>query len=125
MTDLELSKLAEEAKAKAYSPYYKFKVGAALLTKNGTIYTGCNIETGAGFSLCAERVAAAKAIAEGEQEFESIAVATDAKEFASPCGVCRQFLTEFSPNMKVVLYNGEQTKAYSLSELLPHSFHLK
>lgn len=125
MTDLELSKLAEEAKENAYSPYYKFKVGAALLTKNGTVYTGCNIETGAGFSLCAERVAAAKAIAEGQKDFESIAVATDAKSFATPCGVCRQFLTEFSPNMKVVLYNGDKTKTYSLSELLPHSFHLK
>lgn len=125
MTQLELAKLAASAKQQAYSPYYKFRVGAALQTKSGKIYTGCNIETGAGFSLCAERVAAAKAISAGDMEFERIAVATDAEQFATPCGVCRQFLTEFAPKMDVILFDGTTTQTHALNDLLPHSFHLK
>lgn len=124
MSNIELAKLAEKAKEFAYSPYYKFRVGAAVLTKSGNVYTGCNIETGAGFSICAERVAASAAIAKGEKEFVSVAVTTDLKDFVTPCGVCRQFLTEFSPNMNVVLYNGKNVKTYKLSALLPNSFKL-
>lgn len=123
----DINKLIEEAqKAKefAYSPYYKFRVGASVLTSKGNIYSGCNIETGAGFSICAERVAVSKAISNGEKEFLAVAVVTDQNSFVSPCGVCRQFLTEFSPNMDVVLFNGTETKTYKLSQLLPHSFKL-
>lgn len=125
MEYLELAKLANAAKEFAYSPYYKFRVGAAVLTKNGKVYTGCNIETGAGFSMCAERVAMAKAISEGNSNFVAVAVASDQKEFVSPCGVCRQFMREFSKDLDIVLYNGSSIKTYKLSELLPHSFGLK
>ncbi len=124
MTNQELAKLAEQAKEFAYSPYYKFRVGAAIVTKGGNVYTGCNIETGAGFSICAERVAACKAIANGEKEFVSVAVTTDVSNFVTPCGVCRQFLSEFSPNMNVITYNGKTTKTYKLSALLPYGFKL-
>lgn len=124
MTHLQLAKRAQQAKEFAYSPYYNFRVGAALLTTGGKVFTGCNIENAAGFSICAERVAAAKAISEGEKSFSAVAIASDAESFISPCGVCRQFLMEFSPEMTVVLFNGKDTQAFTLRDLLPHSFDL-
>lgn len=124
MTHLELAHMAEQAKEFAYSPYYKFRVGAALLTTKGNVYTGCNIETAAGFSICAERVAASKAISNGEKDFAVMAITSDVQDFITPCGVCRQFLTEFSPAMDIVVYNGSKIKTYKLSALLPNSFKL-
>ena len=123
----KLIKLAIEARKKAYAPYSKYKVGAALETKDGKIYTGCNIENASfGLAICAERVAASKAVSEGKKKFKRIAVVTSDRDLASPCGPCRQFLSEFSPEMTVIMANTRgKSKIYTLSELLPHSFVLK
>lgn len=128
----ELVKKAYEAQRFSYSPYSGFQVGAALLTKNGKVYTGCNIENAA-FSPtnCAERTAFFKAVSEGEREFEAIAIVgnkkdapKEAREFCSPCGVCRQVMLEFvnPEEFMVILGNGEETKEFTLKELLPESF---
>ena len=110
------------AREYSYSPYSKYKVGAALLTKSGKIYTGCNIEN-AGYSatVCAERTAIFKAISEGETEFEAIAVATE--NGGPPCGICRQVIREFAAELTVIIGDGEgQSQVLTLSDLLPHSF---
>ncbi len=109
----------------SYSPFSKFAVGAAILTKSGKIFTGANIENSSyGLTICAERVACVKAVSEGEKEFEAIAVATHSEDPASPCGACRQFLWEFG-DMDVILINPQgKEKKYRLSELLPDGFRL-
>ena len=125
----ELVTLAIKAREKAYAPYSGYKVGAALKTKSGKIYLGCNIEN-ASFSptVCAERTAVFKAVSEGEREFEAIAVTGGKEEisdFAPPCGVCRQVMSEFcKEDFKIILYNGKEEKVYTLKELLPLSFSL-
>lgn len=128
----ELVKAAYEAQRFSYSPYSGFQVGAALLTKSGKVYTGCNIENAA-FSPtnCAERTAFFKAVSEGETEFEAIAVVgnkKDAKketwEFCTPCGVCRQVMLEFvNPEEFIIISGkGEEVREFTLKELLPESF---
>ena len=125
-----LRKKAIEAMRAAYAPYSGFFVGAALLCKNGRIYTGCNIENASySVTVCAERVALFSAIAAGEREFEAIAVAggkngeIDAP--CAPCGVCRQALAELCPNdMRVLLVTKDGYEEYSLEALLPKSFKL-
>ncbi len=122
---MELLKLAEQAKENAYVPYSKFKVGAALLTKSGKIYTGCNIENASyGASNCAERTAIFKAVSEGETEFEKIAVASSSYDQTWPCGICRQVMVEFSKELIVVLGDTKSNKIYeyTIDELLHHSF---
>lgn len=129
MSDIELLELAAKAKEKAYVPYSHFKVGAALLTKNGKVYTGCNVECSSyGISLCAERTALVKAVSEGEKEFEAIAIVggkEDTLTYTAPCGACRQFLSDFG-NLKVILgyqENGEwNSKVFLLEDLLPEKF---
>lgn len=119
----ELAKIAAQVSSKAYAPYSKFKVGAALLAENGEIYTGCNVENASyGMSMCAERVAAAKAITEGEQSFIAIAVST--RGGAAPCGACRQVLAEFNPAMNVYIADetGKVVHQTSLDALIPHLF---
>ena len=129
MNKNELVSLALSARENSYSPYSGFKVGAALLTKNGKVYKGCNIENGA-FSPtnCAERTAVFTAVADGEKEFEAIAVvggADEIKNFCPPCGVCRQVLSEFcKKDFEIHLFNGEEIKTFTLGELLPESFNL-
>ena len=119
---------AQEARKNSYSPYSHFCVGAALLTKGGKVYTGCNIENAAYTPTnCAERTAIFKAVSEGEREFEAIAIvggrAGEAGGFCAPCGVCRQVIAEFcEKDFKIVLGNEEQFKVYTLDELLPFSF---
>lgn len=113
---------AIEARQKSYSPYSLYAVGAALLTRSGKVYLGCNIEN-AGYtaSVCAERVAIFKAIFDGERDFEAIAVVT--ANGGAPCGVCRQVMREFAPNLTVII--GDTTGQYevlSLPDLLPYSF---
>ena len=128
MTDIELMQLAEEARKRSYCPYSHFAVGAALLTKSGKVYTGCNIES-ASYTPpnCAERTAVFKAVSEGEREFATIAVIgapEDEKgKFCAPCGVCRQVLREFcSLDFRILLGTPEEVKAFTLEELLPASF---
>lgn len=127
---MNLIVVAKEARENSYSPYSNFKVGAALLTKNGKVYKGCNVENGAySPSCCAERTAFVKAISEGDKEFDSIAIVggkNDTDEFCLPCGVCRQFMSEFCNNeFKIYVTNNKEIKCYTLEELLPHSFKLE
>lgn len=126
-----LCQKAIEALNNSYSPYSNCKVGAALLCKNGKIFTGCNIEN-ASFSptICAERVAFSKAVSEGEKEFEAIAVAGEKDGVLtafSPCGVCRQVMAEFCDNnFNILIVNGNKTfSEYTLGKILPISFNLK
>jgi len=129
MTNLELIEIAIKAKQNAYVPYSNFKVGAALLTKSGKVYSGCNVECSSyGISLCAERTALVKAISEGEREFEKIAVVgglNDELAYTTPCGACRQFLSDFG-NFEVILGYKEneeiKSKVYNVKDLLPESF---
>lgn len=125
ITDLNLIKQAQLAQNFAYSPYYNFKVGAAIVSDSGQVFTGCNIETAAGNTICAERVAISKAISSGVTNFSKIAVVGgDGTKFVSPCGLCRQFLFEFAPTLNVLMHNGEDVKEIALKELLPHTFSL-
>lgn len=123
-----LTKVANEMLEKAYVPYSKFPVGAALVTKEGKIYTGCNIEN-ASYPLtnCAERTAVFKAVSEGDKEFQTIVVTADTEGPVSPCGACRQVLVEFcDPEMPVVLTNKKgDIKETTVSELLPGAFREK
>jgi len=115
--------LANTARQRAYAPYSKYHVGAALRTKTGRIFTGVNIENAAyPHTMCAERVAIFKAVSEGEKEFEVIAVVTD--NGGSPCGGCRQVLAEFGLDTLVLLANGkgELLKVMTVKELLPEAF---
>lgn len=123
-----LMQKAQEARSFSYSPYSRFSVGAALLAKNGKIYTGCNVEN-AGYSAtnCAERTAFFKAISEGEKEFAAIAIiggkAGETSELCAPCGVCRQVIAEFcEDNFIIILGNEKNYKQYTLGELLPLAF---
>jgi cytidine deaminase len=114
---------AVKAKNNSYSPYSKYRVGAALLTKGKKIYTGCNVENGSySLTICAERNAIFKAISEGEKEFEAIAIVTDTDNFCPPCGACRQVIYEFAKKIDVVLYNGKETKIFKIKKLFPLGF---
>ena len=114
----------------SYTPYSNFKVGAALLAKNGEIFTGCNIENASYTpTVCAERVAFFKALSDGEREFEAIAIAGGANGNVSaetaPCGVCRQVMSEFcGADFKVILVSGSSERELTLGELLPLAFAL-
>jgi cytidine deaminase len=123
---LGLIEAARQARAQAYAPYSNFQVGAAVLTSDGEIFSGCNIEnTSFGATICAERVAIFQAVAAGRRHFTALAVIADTLEPVPPCGLCRQVLAEFSPNCQVLMANlkGEWRLAL-LHELLPLSFRL-
>ncbi len=122
MTDDQLIASAVAARERAYAPYSKFKVGAALKGKSGRVYTGCNVENAAyGPSMCAERTAVFKAVSEGEREFEAIAVVTE--NGASPCGSCRQVMMEFAPDMIVVIADTQgRARSTTVRDLLPDGF---
>lgn len=123
MDNALLLQKAKSAMDNAYVKYSNFKVGAALLTKSGKIYTGCNIENASyGATICAERVAFTKAISEGEKEFEAIAIVSSSGDYTYPCGICRQFMAEFGIDLKLIFSNGKGTKEYYLKELLPNAF---
>ena len=132
MTHEELVKKAYEAQSYSYCPYSGFQVGAALLTQNGKVYTGCNIENAA-FSPtnCAERTAVFKAVSEGETKFQAIAIVGNKKgapeeewEFCTPCGVCRQVMLEFvdPQTFEILLGKGKEIRKFTLRQLLPESF---
>jgi cytidine deaminase len=120
----ELLNKADEAKKSSYSPYSNFRVGAALLSKSGKVYVGANMENAAySVTCCAERVALYSALMSGEKDFEAIAVTSDSDMITAPCGVCRQALYEFSPNMDVITSNNSlEYESKKLSALLPDGF---
>lgn len=124
MTIEELCRTAMDMRRMAYAPYSHFRVGAAVECEDGTVYTGCNIENAAFTPTnCAERTAIFKAVSEGRRAFRRIAVAADTEEFTAPCGVCRQVMMEFSPDMEVILVNRDgQTRTVTLRDLLPFGF---
>lgn len=126
MNDIELIEIAEQQLEYSYAPYSDFKVGAALLSKDGKVYTGCNIENASyGASNCAERTAVFKAVSEGCKEFSAIAIVSSADILTYPCGICRQVLAQFAPDIKIILKGkNEGIKTFTLSELLPYSFTL-
>ena len=122
MNDEELIAMAIEARERAYAPYSGFPVGAALLTRAGQVFTGCNVENAMfGLTVCAERVAVLKAVSAGERDFEAIAVAT--APGASPCGSCRQVLREFGRDLRILVSDAEgNCREFTLEELLPNAF---
>lgn len=123
-TSTSLREAALAAMENAYAPYSNFRVGAALLTSDGQLITGCNMENSAyGLAICAETLAIAYAVSQGLTEFDEIAIATEDSEPTPPCGACRQVLNEFAPHIKISSYTREGKEAsWSLEELLPHAF---
>lgn len=124
MIDMEsLIRAAKEVREKAYSPYSNFKVGAAVVTPGGKIYSGCNIENASyGLTNCAERTAIYKAISEGEHTFVALAVVADTTEPVAPCGACRQVIAEFGIKQIILGNIKGHTKILSLEEVLPYAF---
>ena len=125
MTDKELFRMAVEVSENAYAPFSNFHVGAALLTEDGKVFTGVNIENSSyGATICAERTAMVKAISEGARDFQSIAIAGNGGT-SWPCGICRQFMYEFCPEIRVISgENEDELQVYTLKELLPEGFKL-
>jgi cytidine deaminase len=121
MSDDELLQSASDARLRAYAKYSAFTVGAALLTKSGKVFQGCNVENiSFGLTMCAERVALGAAVAQGEREFVAIAIAADSILPIMPCGACRQVLAEFNPTLKIVTSTTSgRRETVSLGELLP------
>lgn len=122
--------LADQAlgmRSRAYAPYSRYRVGAALEASDGRVFNGCNIENRSyGLALCAERVALARAVAAGAREFTALVVATESSPPQSPCGACRQTLAEFARTLPILLVNpsGER-REHDLAELNPHPFELE
>lgn len=119
-----LAEKAIEAKKKSLANYSNFHVGAALLTEDGNIYTGCNIESSSySLTICAERTAIFKAVSEGERKFRAIAIAADTVDFCSPCGACRQIISDLCNDIDIVLTNqNKEIKVLRTKELLPFAF---
>jgi cytidine deaminase len=119
-----LVEAARAARLHAHAPFSRFQVGAALLTREGRVFTGCNVENASyGLTVCAERVTVWKAVSEGYRAFTRIAVVADTGEPTPPCGACRQILWELGGDLEVILANLEAPKAlYRMRELLPHPF---
>ena len=121
----ELIKQAKQAMEKAYVPYSHFKVGAAVLTKSGKIYTGCNIENASfGVTNCAERTAIFKAVSEGERELIRIAIVSSGEDSTYPCGICRQVMSEFmTKEAEIILENANgEIEVFQLQKMFPYSF---
>lgn len=124
MTEQELCRAAIAMLDRSYSPYSHFPVGAALECSDGTVFTGCNIENASYTpTICAERTAVSKAVSEGHRDFVRIVIAGRSEDFCVPCGVCRQVLREFAPDLEIICLNGTgEERVFTLPELLPHSF---
>ena len=123
-TEQGLIDAATEVRSLAHAPYSSFQVGAAVESDDGTIYTGCNVESATyGLTMCAERVAIWKAVSEGKKKFGRIAVVADTEELTPPCGACRQVIWEFCGDVPVILSNLKgKTETIQMSELLPRAF---
>ena len=124
MTEKELCQKAMDMMEVAYCPYSHFPVGAAVECSDGSVFTGCNIENAAyGAGICGERTAMSKAVSEGHRDFVRIAIAGKSDDFCVPCGICRQFMMEFAPNLEIICLNGKgESKKFTLPELLPYGF---
>ena len=123
MNDEELRSIAREAVERSYAPYSEYFVGAALETADGTVFTGCNIEN-ANYSnsIHAEELAVSKAVEAGHRSFERIAVSSDRRDGVTPCGMCRQSLSEFcEADLRIICDDGDENTAYTLGELLPNT----
>ena len=121
----ELLQIANKAKLNSYSPYSKFRVGAVIVTNDGTLYTGVNVENSSyGLTNCAERTAIFSAVSQGERKFKTIVLVSDAEDFITPCGACRQVLMELGgKDLEVVMSNSDnEIRILKLEELLPLSF---
>ena len=118
---------AQQARENARAPFSGFKVGAALLTKSGEVYTGCNVENASyGLTMCAERVAIFKAISEGKKDFTNLAIVADTENLTPPCGACRQIIWEFCGDIPIILANlSGQTEIVQTGDLLPRAFDAK
>lgn len=125
MTDRELYLAAKKAAENAYAPFSNFRVGAALLTQKGDVYLGVNVENSSyGATICAERAAVISAVTAGDRKFCKIAIVANEQK-VMPCGICRQFLYEFAPNLKIITGSSEdELEIFELSELLPNGFRL-
>ena len=123
----ELIAAAAEVRENAYAPFSNFRVGATLITEDGEIFTGCNIESASyGLTVCAERVAIWKAISEGKHKIEQIAVVADTEELTPPCGACRQIIWEFGGDIPVIMANLKgKTETIQMKDLLPRAFDTK
>lgn len=123
-SDIErLIKEAEKAVERAMAPYSGFTVGAALMTDEGKIYLGCNVENPSlMLSFCAERAALVNALAEGENNFKAMAITSGDGNYCFPCGACRQMLAEFASDIEIYLMSNKGIKKFSVTELLPHYF---
>ncbi len=122
---MTLHEAARAAQQAAYAPYSKYRVGCALETVEGLVFTGCNIENASyGATLCAERVAIFKAVSEGHLKFRRIVICTDATLPATPCGLCRQVMGEFcDPDLEIILCGAHETQRhFRFAELFPHPF---
>lgn len=123
-TDSKLIESAVNARENAHAPFSHFKVGASLLTETGEIITGCNIENATfGLTMCAERVAIFKAISEGNNKFQKIAIVADTGKLTPPCGACRQIIWEFCGDVEVLMANLQgKTEIFQMRELFPNAF---
>ena len=124
MSCQELNSSAVAMLEKAYAPYSQFPVGAALECTDGTVYTGCNVENAVyPAGICAERNAIFHAVSKGHTDFKRIVIAGKSRDFCVPCGICRQVMREFAPELEIICLNGAgEEQRFTLPELLPHSF---
>lgn len=118
---------AREARERAVTPFSNFRVGAAVETDDGRVYTGCNIESASyGLTVCAERIAIWKALSEGERHFKRLAVVADTDDLTPPCGTCRQIIWEFCRDAVIIFANLRgQAESFRMSELLPRAFDVR
>ena len=123
MKPFDLISIAVKAQQNAKAKYSNFRVGAALLTLDGKVYEGCNIESSSyGLTICAERVALYNAIADGQSNFLSLALTNSNNKYCTPCGACRQVLYDYAPDLQIIIHQKNNYKILSISDLLPHAF---